>query len=46
MDDLDRKISAFATYAEHDIAIDWDGYWNTGWLHRQYVIATDGSLVE
>ena len=44
-DDLDRKISAFATYAEHDIAIDWDGYWNTGWLHRQYVIATDGSPV-
>jgi len=43
--DLDRKVSAFSVYSQYDGAIDWDGYWNTGWLRRQYVLSTDGSPV-
>lgn len=41
--DLDRKEAAFAAYSDYDYEIDWDTYWNYGWLQRQYVNNIAGS---
>ena len=41
--DLDRKESAFDAYSNYDDEVDWDEYWNRGWIQRQYVIGIQGS---
>ncbi len=40
--DLDRKESAFDAYSNYDDEVDWDEYWNRGWIQRQYVLAING----
>lgn len=41
--DLNRKVDAFDAYSDYDDEVDWDTYWNYGWLQRQYVIGIAGS---